>query len=288
MHLQHQLAGILSSHNKRVLSETGCESRIAIGQLQKNAVPHVRTVPRVGYIVYKPPLRLHKWGQKLLSFQQRFNKIELVHSHQKRKQTKLNYIFFTSSFQNCRSKKKKIRMSMHHSLEWNNENSIRQKTFNSFKKSFKKEVVSKYWLGFDFFDAVGKLIESCFNYESFVVCMCFLTLNMQLKYVSDHFMLVVSFVFTLLCVNSTAYILMIFFPKLMPLGRNRNDEDKERLDACTLCLFGASGSQWVYTIGYSYVTFDRFIYRVGQKNVTTFYILTIFKLTKTFVSYPCS
>ena len=73
--------------------------------------------------------------------------------------------------------------------------------------------------------------------------MCFLTLNMQLKYVSDHFMLVVSFVFTLLRVNSTAYILMIFFPKLMPLGRSRNDEDKERLDACTLCLFGASESQ---------------------------------------------
>ena len=29
-------------------------------------------------------------------------------------------------------------------------------------------------------------------------------------------------------------------------------------------------------------------YRVGQKNVTTFYILTIFKITKTFVSYSCS
>ena len=30
------------------------------------------------------------------------------------------------------------------------------------------------------------------------------------------------------------------------------------------------------------------LYRVGQKNVTTFYILTIFKITKSFVSYSCS
>ena len=69
-------------------------------------------------------------------------------------------------------------MSRHHTLEWNNENSIKQKTFNSFKKSFKEEVVSKYRFGFDSFDAVAKSIESCFNYESFDVCMCFLALNM--------------------------------------------------------------------------------------------------------------
>ena len=73
-------------------------------------------------------------------------------------------------------------------------------------------------------------------------------------------MLVFSFVFTLLCASSTSYMLMILFQKLKPLGRSRNDENKERLDSNTLCLFGAPGSQWVYTILFSYMIFDRIIY----------------------------
>ena len=65
------------------------------------------------------------------------------------------------------------------------------------------------------------------------VCSFFLNLNVQFRYVFDYFMLGFSFFF-LFCFELTAVctacISIIFFHKLMPLSRNKNDEDKEHFD----------------------------------------------------------
>ena len=69
-----------------------------------------------------------------LFFQQRFNKTEIVHSHQTRKLTKLNYFLL------CVSKTAGQKKN-----NWNKiDEDIKHKTFNSFKKCFKEKIVSQY------------------------------------------------------------------------------------------------------------------------------------------------
>ena len=91
-----------------------------------------------------------------LLFQQRFNKIELVHYHQTRKLTNLNY-FLPCVSKTAGQKKLEFRGAK----LWNEiDEDIKHKTFNSFKKCFKEKIVSHYSLGFDSSGTVIKLMES--------------------------------------------------------------------------------------------------------------------------------
>ena len=75
-----------------------------------------------------------------LSFQQRFNKIELVRSHQTRKLTKLNYLLPRVS-KTAGQKKLEFRGAK----LWNEiDENIKYKTFNSFKKCFKEKIELQY------------------------------------------------------------------------------------------------------------------------------------------------
>ena len=75
-----------------------------------------------------------------LLFQQRFNKIELVHSHQTRKLTYLNY-FLPRVSKTAGQKKLEFRGAK----LWSEiDEDIKHKTFNSFKKCFKEKIVSHY------------------------------------------------------------------------------------------------------------------------------------------------
>ena len=75
-----------------------------------------------------------------LFFQQQFNKIELVHSHQTRKLTNLNY-FLPRVSKTAGQKKLEFRGAK----LWNEiDEDIKHKTFNSFKKCFKEKIVSHY------------------------------------------------------------------------------------------------------------------------------------------------
>ena len=68
-----------------------------------------------------------------LSFQQQFNKIEVVHSHQTRKLTTFNY-FLPPASKTAGQEKKEFRGTK----LWNEiDEDIKHKTFNSFKKCFK-------------------------------------------------------------------------------------------------------------------------------------------------------
>ena len=101
---------------------------------------------------------MHKicYNKLPLLFQQRFNKIELVHSHQTRKVTNLNY--FLPRVSKTAGQKK---LEFWGAKLWNEiDEDIKHKTFNSLKKCFKEKIVSHYWLGFDSSGTEIKLIES--------------------------------------------------------------------------------------------------------------------------------
>ena len=90
----------------------------------------------------EPAKFMHKiCNNKLpLLFQQRFNKIELVHSHQTTKLTKMNY--FLPRVSKTAGKKK---LEFRGAKLWNEINEdIKHKTFNSLKKCFKEKIVSHY------------------------------------------------------------------------------------------------------------------------------------------------
>ena len=72
-----------------------------------------------------------------LLFQRRFNEIELVHSHQTRKLTKLNY------FLPCVSKTAgKKKLEFRGAKPWNEiDEDIKHKTFISFKKYSKEKIL---------------------------------------------------------------------------------------------------------------------------------------------------